>query len=262
MKLSVLLSGIRALNWEKLYHSIGKSYTQADYELIIVSPYELPDILSKIPNIKWFHDYGSPTRCQQRALTYAKGEYINWAADDGFFTDGSMDIAFNSLGGEKWRCDYKTIIVGKYREGDGDTSAMVKDNYYLLNNHLGSQCKYLPLETPLLNVGLISRKLLLEVGGWDSSKFEVLPYAYNDLAVRLKNYECKFILQPEVMFECGHMPGMTGDHGPIHTAQTFHDEPMFKLLYNRIETKDRINIDLNNWEYSPVRWERRFGKES
>lgn len=264
MRLSVLLSGIRTQNWLKLYESIGKSYTNKDWELVIVSPYELPIELKYKINIQWFQDWGNPCRCQQFALTKSQGDYINWAADDGWFTDCSMDKAFSLLSGENgidsWEHDYKTIIVGKYREGDGDTTEMTQDKYYMLNNHLGSACKYLPVETPLLNVGLVSRKLLLETGGWDASKFEVLPYAYNDFSVRMRNYGCKFILQQEVMFECGHMPGTTGDHGPIHMAQTFRDEPMFKLIYNRESCKDRIKIDINNWEKTNEKWERRFGK--
>lgn len=261
MRLSILLSGIRVPNWLKLYTSISKSYTKPDWELIIVSPYELPVELKDKDNIQWFQDWGSPCRCQQIALTYAQGEWITWASDDGTFIENSLNIGFDLLSGDQWRWDYKTIIIGKYREGDGDTSGMVRDEYYLLNNHLGSVCKYLPPDTPLLNVGLVSRKLLLEVGGWDSIKFEVLPIAYNDLAVRLKNYGCKFILQQEVMFECSHEPGMTGTHGPIHCAQVFRDEPMFKLIYNRPGSKERIEIDINNWQKSPERWVRRFGEQ-
>lgn len=260
MKLSILLSGIRINNWIELYDSIASSYTKKDWELIIVSPYELPKELNNISNIQWIQDWGSPCRCQQIALTMAKGEYINWASDDGEFTHGSMDRALDLLSGENWRYDYKTIIVGKYLEGDNYSSDMKNDSYYILNNHLGSACRYLPLNTPMINLGLVSRKLLIEMGGWDSLNFEVLPIAYNDFSVRCNNNNCKFIHQQEIMFTCSHEPGTTGTHGPIHKAQTFRDEPMFKLIYNRPESKERINIDINNWNKSPIRWERRFGK--
>lgn len=254
MKLSVLLSGIRHWSWERLYDSIERSYTGRDWELIIVSPYELTLPLKNKNNILWIQDWGTPIRCQQIALNHTRGEYINWASDDGYFTDGSMDIGFKLLDG-----DYKTVIIGKYLEGDNYSPNMKDDSYYLLNNHIGSMCKYLPDNTPLLNVGLVSRKLLLEVGGWDAKKFEVCPYAYNDLSVRLRNYNCKFIHQQEVMFICGHMPGETGDHGPVHRAQIFRDEPMFKVIYNKEDSKNRINIDLDNWKNSPEKWQRRFG---
>lgn len=257
MKLSVLLSGIRVNNWEKLYKSIENSYTKCDWELIIVSPYELPINLKSKLNIQWFQDWGSPSRCQQYALTKAQGEWINWASDDGEFTNGSMDRAFELLND-----NYKTVIIGKYLEGENYGVEMKNDSYYILNNHLGSQCRYLPPDTPLLNVGLVSHKLLLEVGGWDSLNFEVLPYAYNDLSIRLRNYECNFIHQQEIMFTCGHMPGISGDHKPIHEAQTFKDEPIFKLIYSRPESQERIKININNWEKSPDLWKRRFNEKS
>lgn len=258
MKLSILLSGIRPNNWLKLYDSIGKSYNGNDWELIIVSPYELPLLMTHHKNVQWYQDWGNPCHCQQIALTKATGEYINWLADDGELTPHSMDIALSLLSKEP-DVDYKTIVIGKYLEGDDYSADMKEDSYYILNNHMGSQCKYLPPDTPLVNMGLVSRKLLFELGGWDSSKFEVLPIAYNDFSVRSKNFGCKYIHQKEVMFTCTHTPGVTGDHAPIHNAQTFRDEPMFKLIYNREESKNRIKIDLNNWEKSAGRWQRRFG---
>lgn len=257
MKLSVLLSGIRTKNWEKLYYSIRESCKNHKWELVIVSPYELPIELSTKDNIQWRQDWGSPCRCQQIALTMAQGEFINWAADDGEFIEFSHDKSIELLDDS-----YKTIIVGKYIEGENYTPDMLQDCYYELNYHLGSQCKYLPNHTPLINLGLISRALLLEMGGWDASKFEALPIAYNDFAVRARNNGCKFIHQQGVMFKCSHTPGITGDHGPIHKAQVFHDEPIFKMIYSRPESIQRVNIDINNWQKSPERWIRRFGDEN
>ena len=42
--------------------------------------------------------------------------------------------------------------------------------------------KNLPPDTFMLNVGIVSTKLLKEVGGWDCC-FEVCPCSYNDLAI-------------------------------------------------------------------------------
>jgi hypothetical protein len=258
MKLSMLLSGIRTQNWHNLYKSIAHSYTNDDWELVIVSPYELPKELRKYDNIQWRQDWGSPCRCQQIALTMAQGEYINWASDDGVFTPNSHDIAFELLPFPVFDSDYKNIIVGKYTEGDNYTPDMLNDCYYELNYHDGSKCKYLPEHTPLINLGLVSRKLLIEMGGWDASRFEALPIAYNDFAVRARNKECNFIHQKEIMFTCSHTPGTSGDHGPVHTAQVFHDDPIFKMIYSRPEGQQRINIPLDNWENAPDVWARRF----
>ncbi len=112
----------------------------------------------------------------------------------------------------------------------------------------------------MLNCGLVSRKITLELGGWDAATFQVCPYAYHDFSIRLQKYGCKFIIQPEVMFKCSHMPDCTGDHGPIHMGQIYFDEPMFKEIYNHPYYSKRLAIDVDNWKKAPAKWERRFGK--
>jgi hypothetical protein len=61
------------------------------------------------------------------------------------------------------------------------------------------------------------------------------------------------------MFKCSHMPGHEGDHGPVHDAQVYHDQPIFTLMYWDKDKSQRVMIDLDNWKLSPDRWERRFG---
>ena len=153
----------------------------------------------------------------------------------------------------------KSLIMGKYVEGknDGDFD-MISNEYYNLKNHDASRLKKLPKENYwMLNVGLVSRLLLRKVGGWDC-QFEVCPMAYNDLAIRLQNLGIKWIIQNEIMYTCSHMPGRMGDHGPIHDAQIQHDQPLFDKIYSADDAQNRININLNNWENSPKRWQRRF----
>lgn len=254
-QLSVICPGIRTTNWSKLYKSIGDSFS-GKWELLFVGPYNLPDELKTKDNIQFICDWGSPIRAQQIGLTYAKGEWITWAADDGFYLPGALDIGFELL--DNYKMDYKILVMGKYLEGDGDTEHMKEKDYYYLSNHEASESPYLPGWYLMLNVGIVSTKLLKEVGGWDCS-FQACPMGYNDLAIRLQNYGVKFLVQNEIMFKCGHMPGTTGDHGPIHWAQLENDQPLFKKIYSVPDCIKRTKIDLNNWMNSPERWLRRFG---
>jgi hypothetical protein len=254
--LSVLVPGIRTANWKKLYDSIKSAWSN-DFEIIFVGPYDLPQELTGFENVKYIKDCGNPIRCQQIALVNATGDYVTWAADDGVFLDGSLDIALSKLDG----MDYKHIVMGKYREGSGNTDPMIKDFYYNLKNHAASQLKELPSPTIwMLNVGLVSRQLLIEVGGWDC-QFEVCPMAYNDLAIRLQNYGCPFIIQDEIMFTCSHLPGHEGDHGPIHDGQVLHDQPLFDKIYSLPYAEKRIKISIDCWKESNPRWKRRFGRQ-
>lgn len=254
MKLSVIVPSIRPQNLQKLYDSIGKAFS-GTWEMIVVGPYDLPDSLKGTENIQYIQDWGSPIRAQQMGLMESAGEYISWCADDGVCFPGSYDEAFRLLEDE----DYKTVIMGKYQEGDRKDDHMEKNDYYILNNHFASNCSFIPDNCYMLNCGVISRKILFELGGWDAEKFQVCPMAYNDLAIRLQKYGCKFIVQESIMFECSHMPGYEGDHKPIHDGQVLYDEPMFKEIYNHPYWSKRMAIDINNWAKAPVRWKRRFG---
>lgn len=260
MKLSCLVPGIRTANWRKLYDSIGASCTKYDWEVIFVGPYPLPDNMKGLPNALWIEDWGSPIRCQQIALLAAQGEYVTWAADDGTFVPGALDIGFSFLHGHNGITNPKIVVSGKYTEGNGDTSPMRGNDYYVLSNHDASGNMDYPKTYIMLNVGLVNRKLLYEIGGWDCS-FEVCPMAYNDLAVRLQNYGCQFILQNELMFTCSHTPNREGDHAPIHDAQVYFDQPLFIKHYGKRENPRpvRTTIQLSNWLNAPDRWDRRFG---
>lgn len=252
MKLTVICPGIRTKNWRKLYDSIGKAFS-GKWEIIFVGPYPLPEDMLGFDNVHFIEDWGSPIRCQQRGLIAAHGSHITWAADDGYFLPGSLDIAFSKL-------EPNALVMGKYYEGNNDGDMpMQEDKYYILSNHDATKVKWIPSHYYMLNVGVVPREMLLEIGGWDC-QFEVCPMSYNDLAIRLQRNGVKFIVQNEMMFKCSHMPGHEGDHGPIHDGQIYHDQPLFKRIYWDTSCANRIKIDLFNWKNAPVRWERRFGK--
>jgi len=257
MDLSILVPAIRVKNWEVLYHSIGESFS-GEWELILVSPYDLPEAMKRHSNIKLIKDWGSPIRCRQIALLHAAGNWICYAADDVIFLKGSLDIAFRKL--ELSAMDYKTVIVGKYVEGTADIRHMLTNTYYQLSYHadMKKTLKYIPKNYWLINTGVVSKKLLIGLGGWDC-RFEVCALACVDLSIRLQNYHVVTLLQEEPIFSSTHMPGETGDHEPIHKAQTEHDQPLFAKIYGKKNSINRTGIDINNWKNVPARWERRFG---
>ena len=255
MDLSVLVPGIRTHNWITLYNSIPTSTTRS-WEMVFIGPYPPPPELSDKPNVQFIQDHGTPIRCQQRGLTQANGEWITWAADDGYFLEGALDIGFDTLYNHN-RHD-KVVVMGKYFEGEGNEEVMSNNDYYLLNYHDSTKSPFIPNTFFTLNVGLVSKSILDAVGGWDC-QFEVCPMSYADLAFRLQKYGAQFIVQDEVMCKCGHMPGTSGDHGPIHYAQILHDEPLYKHIYGNTQCLQRQFVDVNNWEKCPSKWERRFG---
>ena len=256
--LTVLVPGIREPLWQRLYDSIDKAF-RLSWEMVIIGPYKPSEELLSKENVQYIEDWGTPIRSQQIGLTQARGEWITWAADDGEYYPDSLDVGFAKLSDDNM--DYKSLVMGKYYEGsEGKTNpGMAGNDYYRLSFHHGNDFKYLPRQALMLNVGIVSKKLLYEVGGWDC-QFEVCPLSYNDLAVRLQRHGVKFIVQNEMMYHCSHMPGHEGDHGPIHDGQTLHDAPLFAKMYNDESIVERICIPLDNWKNAPEFWSRRFGE--
>lgn len=257
--LSVLIPSIRSHLLEGVYNSIEKSF-HGSWEMIIVSPYPLPKALEGKDNILYIKDAGTPIRARQIGLVNARGLYICYAADDVEFYPEVLDMAFKKLEGE----DYKTVILGKYVEGDEVNAFMRSDKYYYLSTH--DLLRDVMLRIPrgdkywLINTGLISTQLMKEIGGFDC-QFEACAMACVDLSIRLQNYGVKVVVQQEPFFRSTHLPGVIGDHEPIHNAQVSHDQPMFMYMYLVENSDKRAVIDLDNWKYAPEWWERRFGRK-
>lgn len=253
-KLSVILPGIRVGNWLGFYDKLEESF-DADFELIIISPYELPDPLKLADDVKYIQDWGSPARCQQIGLANATGEYVTWGADDGYFLDGKLTEAVELL--ESSATSRKDIVTCKYIEG-ADTDLyeehMEQDEYYKINFSNGLKSEHIPDDYWILNVGIVNTEYAKEIGGWDS-RFQVTTIAHMDFAVRTQRNGSRYIMMKEPIFVCSHMPDMTGDHAPVHVAHLGHDEPLFRRIYNDKRSLTRINIPLNNWTESPERWD-------
>jgi len=259
MDLSILVPAIRVANWQLLYHSINASFS-GSWELVLISPYDLPEPMKQYNNIKHIKSWGSPIRCRQIGLLQCSGKWICYAADDVIFIKGSLDIAFSKL--KKSHMEYRTVIVGKYVEGTDDIEHMLTNTYYLLGYHdsLKKALKEFPQNYLLINTGIISKLLLFKLGGWDC-RFEVCAMACVDLSVRIQNFHAVTLLQDEPIFSSTHLPATTGDHKPIHDAQIEHDEGLFNEIYSEKDSINRTNIPLDNWKDAPERWERRFGKK-
>lgn len=262
IKLSALVPSIRINNLPRLYESIRNSFS-GSFEFIIIGPYE-PTL--KENNVKWIQSWRSPCASQQEGLIQAQGEYISWFSDDGEALPGMIDESFKLLDeiNVKYHPEerYRTIIVSKYQEGNDPNNLsyiqMCDDKYYYLNHHDSMRLGGVPSPAMVLNCGLVSRRLCLELGGWAADTFQALPLAFNDFSIRAFKYGANWVLQEKPVFKCSHEPDMTGTHGPIHIGQTVFDTPVFNKLYT--EVTDRCVIDMDNYLKSPVKWDLRFGK--
>jgi len=255
MKLSIFLAGIRTDNWKALYDSIPQITSIKDFELIIVSPYDLPPELKEIPKVRLIKDSGCPSRCYQLGILHSQGEYVVWAADDGTFSPGlAIDKAFDSIPKHK-----KGVVSLKYFEGPVTPKASKQnsDEWWMIRRHKSlKKCRFVTANYYMVMNALIRRDYLMEIGGFDC-RFEHIGIGAVDLAVRLQNDGAKVVLGEKFM-DLGHMLDDAGDHGPIYYAQTENDYPLFVKMHN--SESSRVRIDFDNWQNSEEVWSRRFKK--
>lgn len=267
MQLSIVMPGIRPHLWQTAYDSMRRAYS-GQFELIIVTPDNLAGVRHLIDtgvmnNVRYVDDLGSPVRCLAKGISVARAPWIAWASDDGIFEPGSFDVAFEML--KKFHeadggAANSYAVTGRYTEGTPETQAgdMLRDDYYYVHGH--DDLNELPLPKDFLALNgtwLIHRDDLSRVGGLDCS-FETLAIAFNDLAVRLQTAGVEILLQPGCAVKFGHMPGETGDHGPVHRAHFDHDLPVFQELYSKPD--QGASRKIKKWNQAPEVWERRFGK--
>jgi len=250
--ISIVLPGIRVGKWKELYDSIKNSTTRP-FELIICGPYEPTSEVAELSNFKYIKDYGSPARAQALASTYAIGKYIVWAADDALFIKDSLDVLYQKIEETSLDC-----LMCKYVEGVNGTHKVVNpDSYFMMNTSDWTRCYFLPNNYPIFNAGIMRLDSFREIGGWDCS-YEVAFYSFSDMAVRafLSNLKVGFY-SDVILLDCDHSPGDSGDHKPIHDAQTFSDINIFKQKY--LQNLSIIkNYKVKGWNDSPTVWDRRF----
>lgn len=254
-KLTYICPSIRTEKLLGLYESISKSFSDS-WELILISPYDLPKELKEKPNVKLIKDWGNPVRCQQLGLIVARGEYITRAVDDGIYAAGGIDRAFTKM-------EDNAAVILKHTEfnpsidtNHKDFQDMTKPEFFELSYHIQTLKRYVPYHYKIMNFGLIKTELLKKVGGWDC-QFETIALAELDLSIRLQFYGIKMILSDDLVIKCEWMPGEEGDHAPMHYG-FFDDNRIYEKIYNEPTCEDRLIIDLDNWAMAPDKWERRF----
>ena len=256
--LTVILAGIRKDGWLPLWESVDKAYS-GEWEIILIGPYKPEGEFAKKENVSYIEDWGTPTRCMQRGLIAAKGEWVTYLWDDGVVMRGAFDRAFEQL--EQHGMDWKVAISGKYIEGDTTTEnikLMSGSEYYRINHHHSAYSPYISSDFLLFNTGVVSARLLKEIGGLDC-RFEAIAMAFVDLAVRMQFYGAKIVLSDDVMVKCGWMKGESGDHAPMHKAMFENDMSLYEMKYASARCISQCILDVDNWKYKPDRWERRFG---
>jgi hypothetical protein len=260
-EISLILPSIRTKELVPVYDSICKA-TSRPFEVIVISPYALPDELLQHKNVKYVRDFGSPVRAHNIGLLLCEGNVIAWAADDALMIENSLDQHIDML--YAMGDDKRNVVVGKYREGamgSEDQKKVHGDDYFKIRTTPAAS-PYFPQEWWLFNVAFMYREFAEALGGWDC-KFEATWPAHTDMAIRAQAAGSVVKMSGIERDVADHMPGTTGDHAPIHHAQGDHDVPLLHTKYRKPEwwKTEPAAVNIMNWKNAESIWQRRFGNE-
>ena len=254
LDISIVVPAIRQNRWADLYNSIKLSASKLNWELILVSPFDLPPELQNIDNLRLLKSHSSVSICIQLGSLEAKGKLLYHTVDDCVMFPDSINKAHQLY---QQCCGHKDVVNMRYREGKNFSGYEFPMNFWKVSsaNDLrapGINPDWFWSVQPLLN-----KNYFVELGGLDC-RFEYSNHGHHDLLFRIQKDDGRVFQSPTEVSNADHMPNITGDHAPIHYAQTQHDEPLFFELYN--EYTDRIRIPYDNYKQYPelMIWKRRF----
>ena len=255
-ELSLLMPGIRPERWKDVFESIHEG-TKRSFELIIVSPYRLPEELTKYKNIKHVTDWGNPVRASAIGYMLFEADIIYpTLSDDAIVIKDSLDNSISEL--LEMGDGIKNTVLCKYSEDAGGKSTNYQpDDYYKIVNAYPANPQFVPKDWIIFNSNLWYREYFDYLGGWDTI-FQTCPFSHADLAIRAQRDGIKTKISNFPIAQLDHMPGMSGDHAPIHIGHTTRDEPLFAQKYNQPLENFPIVIDKYKWKESDNIWDLRF----
>lgn len=168
-KISIVLSAIRTQWWQEFISSLENN--KISYEIIFVGnkrPSYRDYCFSELNENKilWLYSPTCPAECYNIGFNCARGELINWSADDCTYSEGALDKAYDFYRSFN---DTKKVIAFNCIENGSPTS----------HGHRLDKSDS-PLMAP---IGMMNRKLLLKLGGYDKNFY--CGQSENDIAMRV-----------------------------------------------------------------------------
>lgn len=252
--LSVIIPSIRVNNLEKILFFLEKGVEPFSFEVIVVSPYDIPDSLKQKENIKWIKDFGSPSRCVQMGSTLAEGKYLCWCSDDcTFIAPQALSQCIQMF--EDKKITNKNCICLRYFEGEGNSE--FPENYWTARTHPDQQLIGISDGFKCAPLGMYNTEYFRELGGLDC-RYLHINLCTHDLAFRLQNAGGRVYLSPQNIFRF-YWSWITPDAKPIQDAYFKNDKDLFANEWNK-DQSNRIKINYYNWIETESKWKMRWEK--
>ena len=251
--LSIVIPGIRTPNWVNPYESAEKACKKYRWEMIFISPFDLPDGLKDKDNVLLVKSLGSVPRCVQIGVPKCNSELFFLTVDDCHFAEDSLDLSLDKF---FEACGPKDAMAVIYGEGGN----LMESKYWEVKTHGDFRLPGIDQSWKIANQCIMHKSYFVELGGFDCESFEYMDKPIHDFMFRLQRAGGKIEFSPVHCCIASWFPGEEGDHSPIHHAQISHDTPVFNTMYTVPSLwQNRIELDYNNYKKCDKVWRRRFG---
>jgi hypothetical protein len=148
IQFSICASALRPKQWEATYNSLKQN--DLKWELIYVGPN--PPLVQLPDNFKYISSKTKPSQCYQIAFNEAKGELINWTADDSIYPPNALDKVYEFF---KMFNNRKLVVAFRTVEDGRDITEF---------HRLRGKDPNAPRMAPF---GVMNREFFNELGGYD-----------------------------------------------------------------------------------------------
>lgn len=135
----------------------------------------------------------------------------------------------------------------------------IKEKWQLKNISEFNGLKWVDPEWTTFVQPMMYKQRFIDMGGFDCS-FEYSNHPHHDLAFRMNLDGSDIRVAPFSVSYAFHMPGSSGDHGPIQNAQ---EGPDIKHFWDKWtgESPPDVVIDYANYKDYDKVWSRRFKRQ-
>ncbi len=265
--ISLVIPSIRPHNLDLVFDSVQKACKNHEFEIVVPSPYSIPEKLMKSGRVKFIHTYGSPSCSAQIGFNMAIGKYVYHSTDDGLFQEGVIDKAIDFIKTNNLR--NLDVLNMRYVEDslNIDLSPKIEnpqpfpDSYWKTRTYPDFYLQGINPNWDLCPHFFMERAFLNWLGGLDTN-FEYINWNLHDFSFRVQAVGGKIFQSPFTAFLCSHLSGETGDHFAPHQAND-SDKAKFREIYSKPDAvNSRIQLPLDNWKSQPQIWARRFDENT
>jgi hypothetical protein len=251
-KISIIVPSIRTALWDSFYQTIATSCKKYLYEVIFIGPFANEEFLKQNPTVKFIKSYSNPTTCFQLAVLESSGDFLYFVSDDSLLYPNSLDVCCSYLINNNPKSN---ILNCRYREGNPIGLYEFPLAYWIAGSYPQYRLKYINPNWGMAIQTLISKKLFIEMGGFDCA-FQFSNHAHTDLSFRIQNCGGFVLQSPCEISNVQHLSDKKGDHRTVEEVQTNEDSQLFSWIWNN--EPNRKYLDYNNYTKHNRPWEKRF----